>query len=134
MKNTISKYVPGNCGIPVVFLCEGCISTHVLKPGNHRLLHLNQVQQLPNTSSSSGHYEESYIRYLKIKTTILIYIDTLKEFKTKVTAFKLEIMDQIEKTFDTKVDQIDSMLDHTYIQLYELNQIFRLFRGLKRED
>jgi DNA repair exonuclease SbcCD ATPase subunit len=53
---------------------------------------------------------------------MLAYIDSLKEFKAKVTAFKLEIMDQIEKTFDTKVDQIDSMLDHTYIQLYELNQ------------
>jgi chromosome segregation ATPase len=53
---------------------------------------------------------------------MLAYIDSLKEFKSKVTAFKLEIIDEIEKTFDAKVDQIDSMLDHTYIQLYELNK------------
>jgi uncharacterized radical SAM superfamily Fe-S cluster-containing enzyme len=53
---------------------------------------------------------------------MLAYIDSLKEFKAKATAFKHEIIDQIEKTFDAKVEQIDSMLDHTYIQLYELNQ------------
>jgi hypothetical protein len=36
------------------------------------------------------------------RPNLLAYIDSLKEFKVKVTAFKVEIMDQIEKTFDTK--------------------------------
>jgi uncharacterized protein YukE len=111
-----------NCGIPVVHLCEGCISSHVLKPGNHRLLHLNQAKLLISTSSFSGHIEESYISYLRIKSDILAYIQNLKDFKTKVSTFKFEIIDQIEKTFDSKLEKIDSILDRTYVQLHELNQ------------
>jgi hypothetical protein len=111
-----------NCGIPVVLLCEGCLSSHVHKPGNHRLLNLNQAKQLLSSSSSSGHIEDSYISYLRIKSDILSYIQNLKDFKTKVTSSKLEIIESIEKKFDSKVEKIDSILDRTYIQLHQLNQ------------
>ncbi len=70
----------------------------------------------------SGNFEESYIDYLRIKSDILAYIQNLKDFKTKVATFKLEIIDSIEKTFDSKLEQIDSILDRTYIQIHELNQ------------
>ncbi len=40
-----------NYRIPVVLLCEGCISNHVLEPCNHRLIRPNQAQQLLSSSS-----------------------------------------------------------------------------------
>jgi hypothetical protein len=111
-----------NCGIPIVFLCKECISRHVLNPGNHRLVHLKQVQQYLSTSSSSDHYEESQIRYLKIKSKILEYINSLKEFKAKITVFRFEIINQIERIIESKVEQIDSVIDQSYIKLYDLNK------------
>lgn len=111
-----------NCGVPLIFLCDGCLSRHVHKLGNHRLINLNQAKQLLNGSNMYDHYEESYIKYLQIKSDFLAYIRDLKEFKTKVTSFKLEIFDQIEKMFDSKLEKIDSAIESTYIQLYELNK------------
>jgi hypothetical protein len=111
-----------NCGIPVVFLCDGCISTHVHKAGNHRLINLNQVQQLMSSSSFLGYIEQSYLKYLRIKSDILSYIQNLKDFKDKVITFKIEIMDLIENKFISKLEKIDSIIESTYIKLDELNQ------------
>jgi hypothetical protein len=68
------------------------------------------------------HFEESYTKYLQIESDFLAYIENLKDFKAKVASFKLEILDQVDKIFDSKLQKIDSTIESSYIQLNELNK------------
>lgn len=116
-----SVIIACSCGNPVTFLCQGCISNHVLKPGNHLFLSLKQAEDILSNLGPSHSFSESYSSYLNIKSDILAYINTLKDFRSKVLAFKVEIIDLISETIESKVDQLDILLESAYIKLNEFS-------------
>lgn len=109
-----------SCGLPVVYLCQSCISNHVMEPGNHLLLHLDQAKQLLTNHRFSDNCQEACLNQLKIKSNILTYIQSLKEFKAHILSCKQEVVEHIERTIDSKVARLDVMLEHTYNQLNNL--------------
>jgi hypothetical protein len=111
-----------SCGLPVVYLCQSCISNHVLGPGNHLLVNLDQAQQLLTNQRISDNYQEAHLNQLKIKSNILTYIQSLKEFKAHILSCKLEVVEHIEKTIDSNVARLDVMLENTYNQLNNLRE------------
>jgi hypothetical protein len=112
-----------NCGNPVVFLCQDCVASHLLEPRTHLFLQPDQARELLRKTDFSKRYAKVYAKYIEIKDEVLGYIEKLKEFKARVSDFKIEIMKEIETVIEFKLKKIDENLEYTYIKLEELNKV-----------
>jgi hypothetical protein len=106
-----------NCGNPITFLCQFCAIPHLLEPRPHLFLPLDQARKLIRKSSSFPNYEDTYVKYIKIKREILLYLDKLNQFKSKLISLKQTLVLEIESYIDSKLDDLDFFIQATQSKL-----------------
>lgn len=111
-----------NCGNPIVYLCQGCVSDHLLEPRPHLFLQLDHARELQKKSTFSKSYLEVFTKYNTMKHDILAYIDSLKDFRTRICTFKQQIIQHIDTVVGSKIEHVDSLLDSSYQTLREFNK------------
>lgn len=110
-----------NCGNPITFLCQPCAIPHLLEPRPHLFLPLDQARRLIRKSSSLPNYEDTYVKYIKIKREILSYLDKLNQFKSQLISLKQTLVSEIESYLDSKLDNLDFFIQATQSKLADFN-------------
>lgn len=110
-----------HCVNQIIFLCQGCLTDHVLENRPHMFLNLDQAREFLR-SSISEIKEDMHGKYLKIEWDVLSYIHKLKSFKARIFTFKQEILEEIETLVQTHIEKVDSLLDCAYLKLNDINK------------
>jgi hypothetical protein len=110
-----------NCGNTVILLCNDCAATHILDPHPHMFIDLDLAIQL--LTGSSYEFDEIQSQNIKIRQEITAYINKLKDFRTKITDFKADILKEIESAVSLSTSKIDQLLSQSYLKLDQINQI-----------
>lgn len=111
-----------NCTSPVVFLCQDCISSHVLQPRPHFFIQLDQAHKLIQGTDFFSGYLKVYGKYSEIRVDIEKYLSRIKEFKSRLVSFKRELRSEIKHAIQSKIDILNDLMHETNLKLDEINE------------
>jgi hypothetical protein len=115
-----------SCNNSVVFLCRDCATEHFLEPRPHLFIPLEQARQItpPVSAQKCQNFDDKMIR---IKIDVERYIIRLIDFKARILSLKQEVYRDLEENVDLYIQKIDSMLNHTYTRLEDLEISMQTF-------